>query len=154
MNAIIIITFLTTKHVAPIENQDYFVYTHIRCRTTTVRTRITWRSVVSFLCSATQKTHRVVQLPVQFANHPTDSLSYVLVTTKAYQARDAVSSMPPRLDLDTTVLTPRQNCYIVLICNGVLTVRDDLHSLLTEQQHDNKHVEIVLGTMVHMSPND
>ena len=60
----------------------------------------------------------------------------LILSTKAYQARNAVQSIVPRLD--------RKNLRIMILCNGALDVRERLIDMLL--QYDIHNPELVMCT--------
>jgi 2-dehydropantoate 2-reductase len=80
-----------------------------------------------------------LSLPIQFLDDEDDpeKISTLVLTTKAYQAKDAVQSVLDRLDPSSS--------KIVVLCNGALSVRDELSKIL-----DNTiPVPLVLATTTH-----
>jgi len=75
---------------------------------------------------------RLVNVPVEFLSPTNDSMPTtasarmirnVLVTTKAFQAVDAIQSIWHRLD---------DRSHVILMCNGALAVRDELRERVTD----------------------
>ena len=63
----------------------------------------------------------------------------LIVTTKAYAATAAVSSVLDRLDTN--------GATIILLCNGAFSVRDEIRKMLKSNQ--NRNVELILATTTH-----
>lgn len=92
--------------------------------------------------------HDIVLVPVEFIGNPNDTTSQqrqqqspiqnLIVTTKSYQAVQAIQSVLPRMMTRTSTLSDdarkspgqRQRPRIVLLCNGALAVKEELQSLL------------------------
>jgi 2-dehydropantoate 2-reductase len=96
-----------------------------------------------------------VCVPVEYLQGSSDEkdlppIRNLVVTTKAYQAVEAVQSVLTRMttisgdEADSDVDKPK----IILLCNGVLSVREELmaHLLKQDQQHS---VQLVLATTTH-----
>jgi 2-dehydropantoate 2-reductase len=85
-----------------------------------------------FQQSAARRTHpRLVPIPFEVislsssSSHLRQAFSYVLLTTKAHQAKAAIQSIQHRMDSTTT---------IIILCNGALAVAKELRELpLTSQ---------------------
>jgi 2-dehydropantoate 2-reductase len=74
-----------------------------------------------------------VSLPIQFSDC-SERIQTLVLTTKAYQAKDAVKSVLDRLDPSSS--------KIIVLCNGALSVRDELSKII-----DN--IPLVLATTTH-----
>lgn len=84
---------------------------------------------------------REVTVPVQYVNDPNDKddpIHTLVVTTKSYQAKDAVQSV-----LKNRHATSKPSRVIVL-CNGALSVRDELLPLLLDDD-----ISLILATTTH-----
>ena len=83
---------------------------------------------------------RIVPVPAQIIseNRPRP-IQYLIVTTKAYAATAAVGSVLDRLDPN--------GASIILLCNGVFSVRDEIKDLLLS--NDKENVELILATTTH-----
>ena len=89
---------------------------------------------------------QTLQLPVQFINdskHQHESIQTLIVATKAHQAKQAVESVLDRLLVqgkDTNDSNDKESTdsssstQIILLCNGALSVREELSKLLPTQQ--------------------
>lgn len=90
---------------------------------------------------------QTLQLPVQFirdSKHQQESIQTLIVATKAHQAKQAVESVLDRLLLlqqeeDTnesnqTKSKALSSTQIILLCNGALSVREELSKLLPTEQ--------------------
>ena len=85
---------------------------------------------------------RAVTIPVLYNTGAADALGPIetlLVTTKSYQAKDAI----------TTVLQTCCPARVVLLCNGALSVRDELLPLLKEND-----IPLILATTTHGAYRD
>jgi ketopantoate reductase len=74
-----------------------------------------------------------LSLPIQFLDDP-EKISTLVLTTKAYQAKDAVQSVLHRLDPSSS--------KIVVLCNGALSLQDELSKII-----DN--IPLVLATTTY-----
>lgn len=89
---------------------------------------------------------RLVPVPAQLIsdNRPRP-IQNLIVTTKAYAATAAVSSVLDRLDSKAAL--------IIVLCNGAFSVRDELMQLLStrnnQQQQQPRNVELILATTTH-----
>ena len=102
---------------------------------------------------ASKNNNQFVSVPVEFVHddhiegyhnyNDISSLSPIynlIVTTKSYQAKDAVenvlqrllSQQPPTLDVQKLQQQRQQRRRIVVLCNGALAVRDELETLLRD----------------------
>ena len=73
---------------------------------------------------------------------PPSMIRNLIVSTKAHQAVQAVESVLPSLTPD--------GCNIILLCNGALSVRDELRALLEAKNGgQSKEPKIVLATTTH-----
>jgi ketopantoate reductase len=74
-----------------------------------------------------QQRPRMAQVPVQFVkNHYHNSIQNLILSTKAFQAVDAVESIIPRLD--------KEHLKILVLCNGALDVRETLLDTLSKHE--------------------
>lgn len=81
------------------------------------------------------RTQRVV-VPTQYVSDIHGPLETLLVTTKSYQVKDAVQSV-----LERSKIHPTQ---VILLCNGALSVRDELLPILAQDT-----TSLVLATTTH-----
>ena len=103
----------------------------------------------------------ILSLPVQFindSNHEQEPIKTLIVTTKAHQAKQAVESVLDRLLLPavtdgnsgsaSSCSSPTQ---IILLCNGALSVRDELSKILTPQTPGTTDhpISLALATTTH-----
>jgi 2-dehydropantoate 2-reductase len=97
---------------------------------------------------------RMAHVPAQLIQHNYDSgssnknnnrpIRNLILTTKAHQAATAVQSILPRLD--------KEQLRVIVLCNGALSVRDELQSIL----HDH-NPQLVMATTtqgVYQEPPD
>jgi 2-dehydropantoate 2-reductase len=77
---------------------------------------------------------REATVPVQYVNDQQDPIHTLVVTTKSYQAKDAVQSV---------LSTSNKPSRVVILCNGALSVRDELLPLL------NDDIPLILATTTH-----
>ena len=78
-----------------------------------------------------------ISLPVEILGDSTERIQNLLVTTKSYQAKDAVKSVLDRLDPSSS--------RIIVMCNGASSVRDELSKILIGE----KNIPLVLATTTH-----
>ncbi len=86
-----------------------------------------------------------ISLPVQFIRdqqNTIDTIQTLLVATKAHQAKQAVESVLDRLLLGTD--DTDNKTQIIVLCNGALSVRDELKKL-----QDSDKLSLVLATTTH-----
>jgi 2-dehydropantoate 2-reductase len=76
-----------------------------------------------------------VVVPVQGVSDLQGPIDTLLVTTKSYQAKDAVQSV-----LNHSNIVPSR---VILLCNGALSVRDELLAILKED------IPLILATTTH-----
>ena len=67
------------------------------------------------------------------------SIQNLVVTTKAHQAASAVQHIRPYL---------KENCNIIVLCNGALAVRDELQKVL-HQADDDDTPNLIVATTTH-----
>jgi 2-dehydropantoate 2-reductase len=79
-----------------------------------------------------QTTIEELSLPVQSMSSSEGIIQNLVVTTKAYQATEAVEIVLPRLD--------KTSSNIIVLCNGALSVKDDLSKF---------GIPLVLATTTH-----
>jgi 2-dehydropantoate 2-reductase len=79
-----------------------------------------------------------VSLPAQFLDD-TERIRTLIVTTKSYQAKEAVQSVLDRLDPSSS--------KIIVLCNGALSVRDQLSKIIGD-------IPLVLATTTHGAYQD
>ena len=109
--------------------------------------------------ATTPTPQQMLSLPVQFINeskHEQERIKTLIVVTKAHQAKQAVESVLDRLLLpavtdgnsDSTSSSPTQ---IILLCNGALSVRDELSKILSPQTPSttNNPISLALATTTH-----
>ena len=89
---------------------------------------------ISFQQLANHQTTELIKLPVQSITDD-DPIQNLIITTKAYQAKQAVESVLGRMN---------ESSRIIVLCNGALSVRDDLSKLL--QGH---YIPLILATTTH-----
>ena len=89
------------------------------------------------------ETSQTLNLPVQFihdSKHQQESIQTLIVATKAHQAKQAVESVLDRLPanhpipIETKSSNTTSAPQIILLCNGALSVRDELSKLLPKDQ--------------------
>jgi 2-dehydropantoate 2-reductase len=82
---------------------------------------------------------RIAQVPVQFAkHHHHNSIQNLILSTKAFQAVDAVESIIPRLD--------KEHLKILVLCNGALDVRENLLDTLSKHEFQDPHLVMCTTT--------
>lgn len=88
-----------------------------------------------------QQRPRMARVPAQIIDdrRSTSSIRNLVISTKAFQAVDAVESIVPRLD--------PENLRIMLLCNGALDVREKLLEILS--LHEIKSPQLVMCTTTH-----
>jgi 2-dehydropantoate 2-reductase len=112
----------------------------------------------------TQEQQQSISLPVQFINdsqQEKERIQTLIVATKAHQAKEAVESvldrlLPPAMTDDMEPANGDENSassstQIIVLCNGALSVRDELSKLLsqTSSNTDSNPVSLALATTTH-----
>jgi 2-dehydropantoate 2-reductase len=77
---------------------------------------------------------REATVPIQYVNDQKDPIHTLVVTTKSYQAKDAVESI---------LNTSNKPTRVIVLCNGALSVRDELLPILKND------VPLILATTTH-----
>jgi 2-dehydropantoate 2-reductase len=105
-----------------------------------------WKEVV--VCMRQNKRPRMVNVPAQFIGDDNKHrIRNLILSTKAYQAADAVQSILPRLD--------PENLRIMVLCNGALDVRETLVDILAKQNIHNPQLVMCTTTNgVYQEPPD
>lgn len=98
-----------------------------------------------------------VSLPVQFIDDPKhgkERIKTLVVATKAHQAKQAVESVMDRLVLcdghdNGTDNNRASSSQIIVLCNGALSVREELSEILPQTQGSEKSISLALATTTH-----
>lgn len=88
--------------------------------------------------------HIPAQLIQNYSGSNSRPIRNLLLTTKAHQAAKAVQSILPRLD--------KEQLRVIVLCNGALSVRDELQSVL--QDHNAQLVMAATTQGVYQGPPD
>lgn len=95
-----------------------------------------------------KKRPRMAHVPIQFTSElQRKTIKNLILSTKAFQAVDAVESIIPRLDID--------NLRILVLCNAGLDVRENLLTSLSRHGFQNPHLIMCTTTNgVYQEPPD
>jgi 2-dehydropantoate 2-reductase len=90
----------------------------------------------------------LAHVPVQFVkNHNHNPIQNLILSTKAFQAVDAVESMIPRLH--------KEHLKILVLCNGALDVRESLLDTLAKHEIKDPHLVMCTTTNgIYQEPPD
>jgi 2-dehydropantoate 2-reductase len=99
------------------------------------------------VCTRQNKRPRMAHVPAQYIGDDNPQIRNLILSTKAYQAADAVESVIPRLD--------PENLRIVVLCNGALDARETLMSTLHKHNIHSPHLVMCTTTNgVYQEPPD
>jgi 2-dehydropantoate 2-reductase len=102
------------------------------------------------VCMQQNRRPRMAHVPAQLIHNTSSGsnsrrpIRNLLLTTKAHEAATAVQSILPRLD--------KEQLRVIVLCNGALSVRDQLRSIL--QDHNSQLVMATTTQGVYQEPPD
>jgi 2-dehydropantoate 2-reductase len=120
--------------------------------------------------ASTPTPQQIISLPVQFINdskHEQERIKTLIVATKAHQAKQAVESVLDQLLLPAVTDNNENNSdgddysnsdsasssssptQIIVLCNGALSVRDELSKILPHTASTDNPISLALATTTH-----